>query len=61
MYIYKFLGECNEVLYIGKTSNLLKRMKQHFRSECKEWKKKSRKFIMPSVLTEPKWISKKFT
>lgn len=31
-YVYKFIDENNRILYIGKTTNMERRMKQHFSS-----------------------------
>ena len=36
-YVYRFLGENDEVLYVGKTTNLRKRMKQHLISQRKDY------------------------
>ncbi|XTR39303.1 nucleotide excision repair endonuclease (plasmid) [Paraclostridium tenue] len=32
-YVYKFVGERNDILYIGKTVNMERRMSQHFGSK----------------------------
>lgn len=38
MYIYKLLNENGEVIYIGKTINIRKRMISHFEQNLEEWK-----------------------
>lgn len=38
MYIYKFYNIKKDLLYIGKTEDLLRRMNQHFKDDFKEWK-----------------------
>lgn len=41
-YVYKFIDENNRVLYIGKTTDMNRRMKQHFNSQNNHLKKQGK-------------------